>query len=37
MLSPYRNSSQKKPLTAHTHFNDGAPFSRMNRTKSSEV
>jgi hypothetical protein len=30
MLSPYRNDSQKKPLTANTHFSDGDPFNRMN-------
>ena len=31
MLRPYRNNNQKKPLTANTHFSDGAPLSRMKR------
>jgi hypothetical protein len=37
MLNPYRNNSQKKPLTANTHFNEGAPFNRIKRTNSSAV
>ncbi len=37
MLSPYRNSSQKKPLTANTHFRDDAPFNRMKSTNSISV
>ena len=37
MLSPNRNKSQKKPVTANTHFNEGGPFRRINRTNNIPV